>query len=272
MTKRSPIKRQFYKTKMCPMLINTGGCSKGENCSFAHSQAELRPEADLRCTKLCRSVEEGFTCDTDNCPFAHCREELRATVEVRATKSCPEGKDCRIQNCRFGHDETDPREYEECGTRTPSERSAYSCASRDAEPPSPLSQYREVNNQDSRAPHRVVDATGSSSSSSEEAVQHAVHLVTPYTDAAVAFSGFEPDSPQSRAPRRVAEATDSRASMEQPESAEPHQYVLHTAAPVATSHEVDGQPLRRLKGMFYATDPSALQKQFEGAEPRRYSE
>jgi len=32
---------QFYKTKLCPYL-KTNNCIKGVNCSFAHSEAELR--------------------------------------------------------------------------------------------------------------------------------------------------------------------------------------------------------------------------------------
>eukprot|EP01017_Pseudomicrothorax_dubius_P034324 TRINITY_DN4691_c0_g1_i5.p1 TRINITY_DN4691_c0_g1~~TRINITY_DN4691_c0_g1_i5.p1 ORF type:complete len:336 (-),score=72.77 TRINITY_DN4691_c0_g1_i5:50-1057(-) len=32
-----------YKTEICRNFMNFGGCNRGEGCSFAHSEAELRP-------------------------------------------------------------------------------------------------------------------------------------------------------------------------------------------------------------------------------------
>lgn len=52
------------------------------SCSFAHSQSELNQPPDLRCTKLCPSLEGG-ECFGEACPFAH------SAYELRGLRLCP---------------------------------------------------------------------------------------------------------------------------------------------------------------------------------------
>lgn len=45
---RSPQKRRFYRTRLCPFHFKKGSvCKEGENCSYAHSFLQLRPSVDL---------------------------------------------------------------------------------------------------------------------------------------------------------------------------------------------------------------------------------
>eukprot|EP00928_Gymnodinium_smaydae_P021092 TRINITY_DN18203_c0_g2_i1.p1 TRINITY_DN18203_c0_g2~~TRINITY_DN18203_c0_g2_i1.p1 ORF type:complete len:285 (-),score=39.61 TRINITY_DN18203_c0_g2_i1:226-1080(-) len=68
---------RFRKTVMCS-FYNMGRCMRGENCSFAHGDQDLRQKPELRNTRLCsRFFSTGNCRDGAMCPFAHSKDELR---------------------------------------------------------------------------------------------------------------------------------------------------------------------------------------------------
>lgn len=71
----------LHKTRMCRYNA-TSRCTFGENCRFAHSVQELRPQPDLRRTKLCPRFQGLGTCDDSSCSFAHSSEELRMAARA----------------------------------------------------------------------------------------------------------------------------------------------------------------------------------------------
>jgi len=80
--------QDFYKTQMCPQLP-VGTCYKGEACTYAHSEAELRKKPDLSKTKLCEAFMKGGSClNQDKCPFAHGTYELKSTPDFFKTALC----------------------------------------------------------------------------------------------------------------------------------------------------------------------------------------
>jgi len=74
---RKKMTRLCAKTKLC-MLHTRGMCRKGEACSFAHHQEELRPLPDFARTKLCPLVRANGACADPVCRYAHDESELRA--------------------------------------------------------------------------------------------------------------------------------------------------------------------------------------------------
>jgi hypothetical protein len=76
----------FYKTKICPYFLQ-GNCLKGNKCSFAHTNEELRKAPNLQKTKLCHNFMLG-KCQKSNCPFAHGDKELKATPDFYKTSIC----------------------------------------------------------------------------------------------------------------------------------------------------------------------------------------
>ena len=119
------------KTVMCKNWTESGSCSYGDKCSFAHSEEQIRSSREQRIialnplykTTLCKQFTEGEYCELgDNCHFAHGQDELRV---VRADKvdhsadplyktvlcnkweevegSCEYGDSCRFAHGEFGH-------------------------------------------------------------------------------------------------------------------------------------------------------------------------
>jgi len=74
---------------MCTIMSNTGMCSRGENCSFAHSQAELAQHRQLDPnykTAICRVWKQHGWCEkNDGCIFAHGPNELRPKGATNST-------------------------------------------------------------------------------------------------------------------------------------------------------------------------------------------
>lgn len=66
---------RVYKAAWC-VFHARGKCTRGNNCSFAHSAEELRQLPDLRKTKLCNAFLGG-QCSNNNCSYAHGLQELR---------------------------------------------------------------------------------------------------------------------------------------------------------------------------------------------------
>eukprot|EP00931_Biecheleriopsis_adriatica_P073368 TRINITY_DN47666_c0_g1_i1.p1 TRINITY_DN47666_c0_g1~~TRINITY_DN47666_c0_g1_i1.p1 ORF type:complete len:380 (-),score=84.21 TRINITY_DN47666_c0_g1_i1:258-1397(-) len=96
---------QLHKTKFCLYHLK-GACQFGDNCSFAHSCAELQATPDLRKTRLCINFFEGPGCNDPHCTFAHCEEDLRSTDMFYKKTLCmwnEKGKCRNGDQCRFAH-------------------------------------------------------------------------------------------------------------------------------------------------------------------------
>lgn len=65
----------FRKTKLCPRVAKSGFCP-AKNCSFAHTNNELRPLPNFQKTALCFNYKKG-KCTDVNCRYAHGDDELR---------------------------------------------------------------------------------------------------------------------------------------------------------------------------------------------------
>jgi hypothetical protein len=78
----------FLKTKMCPRLES---CSLGKNCSFAHSDKELRPLPQFKKTAICYNYRRGKCLDPE-CRFAHGEEDMigySPVALVQPRRICP---------------------------------------------------------------------------------------------------------------------------------------------------------------------------------------
>jgi len=64
------------KTKMCKFYL-ANKCDRGDECSYAHSQEELRIPPDLAGTQLCPVILEGRACKNICCRFAHSATEVK---------------------------------------------------------------------------------------------------------------------------------------------------------------------------------------------------
>mmetsp|Transcript_39654 Transcript_39654/g.84586 ORF Transcript_39654/g.84586 Transcript_39654/m.84586 type:complete len:573 (-) Transcript_39654:280-1998(-) len=84
----------FHKTAMCKFHLRQS-CSKGPDCNFAHSQEELQPLPNLRCTRICPSLIKSGRCDEVGCRFAHRKEDIRqaslCTLEETSAVGEPSG-------------------------------------------------------------------------------------------------------------------------------------------------------------------------------------
>lgn len=106
------IKKQFFKTKMCPFQKNKNYCLNESSCHYAHSIEELKPMPDLRNTKLCDFVKKKIPCRDINCTFAHDIDTLKPSVHLATYKStiCSfwgKGKCFNGNKCRFAHGNED---------------------------------------------------------------------------------------------------------------------------------------------------------------------
>lgn len=114
----SLIKKQFFKTKMCPFQKNKNYCLNESNCHYAHSIDELKPMPDLRNTKLCDYVKKKIPCRDENCKFAHDIDTLKPSVHLATYKStiCSfwgKGKCFNGNKCRFAHGTEDMKTNEQ---------------------------------------------------------------------------------------------------------------------------------------------------------------
>lgn len=103
--------QSFYKTKICPFLLS-GHCSKGEKCSYAHSQSELKDLPNLKKTKVCQQFQLGKCQMGSRCSYAHGDVELRFTPEFYKTSLCTAFQKGTCQNgdkCRYAHGDSDLR-------------------------------------------------------------------------------------------------------------------------------------------------------------------
>lgn len=85
-----------YKTAMCRNMVDTGSCSRGDGCSFAHCSSELRVKKpmdnqnaikrkrDNAKTMLCQNFSTFGECQYgDNCMYAHGEEDLAINKRQR---------------------------------------------------------------------------------------------------------------------------------------------------------------------------------------------
>lgn len=71
----------FYRTRMCPSLVDTGSCPYGEKCSYAHSEQQLR---------------EGVTKTTSNAAsFAHSPPAI--TSKAKQKPQAHAGRQTKLQ-------------------------------------------------------------------------------------------------------------------------------------------------------------------------------
>eukprot|EP01017_Pseudomicrothorax_dubius_P047141 TRINITY_DN8415_c0_g3_i3.p1 TRINITY_DN8415_c0_g3~~TRINITY_DN8415_c0_g3_i3.p1 ORF type:complete len:235 (+),score=15.30 TRINITY_DN8415_c0_g3_i3:100-804(+) len=101
----------FYKTKICP-LFKLGSCYRGEECTFAHSEDDLREMPNLAKTKICENFLKGSCREGMRCRFAHGEHELRSTPDLFKTAICfswAQGRCIAGDRCRFAHGEEDLR-------------------------------------------------------------------------------------------------------------------------------------------------------------------
>jgi len=78
--------RYFLKTKFCKFHLQ-GLCSRGAACGYAHHRAELKPLPDFFRTRLCPMMLQSGCCeDGDKCRYAHHKDDLRKAV-LRRTKA-----------------------------------------------------------------------------------------------------------------------------------------------------------------------------------------
>ena len=77
---------QLYKTRICS-FYDAGRCGLA-NCKFAHGACQLKNAPNLKKTKLCFDFLRGCCPKGDSCSFAHCNEDLRVTEGVYKTQLC----------------------------------------------------------------------------------------------------------------------------------------------------------------------------------------
>lgn len=78
-----------FRTSLCKFYF-AGKCSRGEDCTFAHSKEQLLPLVDLRKGSLCFDFEFRGCCDNgDSCKFAHGKSDLRQPSLIRAPEQNP---------------------------------------------------------------------------------------------------------------------------------------------------------------------------------------
>jgi len=70
---------KFRKTELCRYYPK---CTKGQDCLYAHSEAELRVRPNFTKTRMCAGFRDGrCKLPASQCAFAHGREDLRPSGE-----------------------------------------------------------------------------------------------------------------------------------------------------------------------------------------------
>jgi len=101
--------RVKYKTEVCKYWAETGHCTFGDNCAFAHGKAEIRQKLHISSnykTKKCVQFHENGLCPYGiRCQFIHCaRKENQLNPALKSTSYaedlenidiwCTEDADC----------------------------------------------------------------------------------------------------------------------------------------------------------------------------------
>lgn len=71
---------QCFKTKRCRFWLE-GRCTRGNSCTYAHTDVELRVPPNLTKTKICARWRRG-TCENSasDCAYAHGQDDMRETA------------------------------------------------------------------------------------------------------------------------------------------------------------------------------------------------
>eukprot|EP00929_Paragymnodinium_shiwhaense_P030769 TRINITY_DN17379_c0_g1_i1.p1 TRINITY_DN17379_c0_g1~~TRINITY_DN17379_c0_g1_i1.p1 ORF type:complete len:462 (+),score=80.80 TRINITY_DN17379_c0_g1_i1:98-1483(+) len=72
---RAAANSAFTKTRLCRFYAK-GICKRGEGCTYAHTEAELRALPDVFRTKLCPLLSRTGRCMLVDCTYAHKEDEL----------------------------------------------------------------------------------------------------------------------------------------------------------------------------------------------------
>ena len=97
-----------YKTRLCATFEEKGECASGDDCCYAHGEAELRRIPKFKSkfglkSLWCSVLIKGGTCDFDDCSFAHSKDDLilhNANYKTHLCQSfarsgsCTEGEFC----------------------------------------------------------------------------------------------------------------------------------------------------------------------------------
>jgi len=88
----------FHKTKMCK-FNQTGSCTRGRDCAFAHSTLELQHLPDLYKSHLCVRFSLSGSCKKGvACPYAHGVQELRSVQNKHGKIVTPGKSEHRAMN------------------------------------------------------------------------------------------------------------------------------------------------------------------------------
>jgi len=88
----------FHKTKMCK-FNQTGSCTRGRDCAFAHSTFELQYLPDLYKTHLCVRFSLSGSCKKGvACQYAHGVQELRGVQNKRGKIVTPGKSEHKAMN------------------------------------------------------------------------------------------------------------------------------------------------------------------------------
>eukprot|EP00930_Biecheleria_cincta_P035517 TRINITY_DN24428_c0_g2_i1.p1 TRINITY_DN24428_c0_g2~~TRINITY_DN24428_c0_g2_i1.p1 ORF type:complete len:316 (+),score=47.68 TRINITY_DN24428_c0_g2_i1:79-1026(+) len=104
------LKQQSKKTQLCKFFAE-GTCARGPSCSFAHTQAEVRPRPDLTKTQFCVQFTTHGKCSFSwACKYAHSADELRSPEAIRSPNVTPSNctpklfRDCLLCAMEEEHD------------------------------------------------------------------------------------------------------------------------------------------------------------------------
>lgn len=89
----------FKKTRICK-FYQVGACTRGTACTFAHDTKELQPQPDFFCTKLCRNLVNTGACEDPECRFAHKKDQIRKSVNFKNGEGTRSGKPKTVQEVR----------------------------------------------------------------------------------------------------------------------------------------------------------------------------
>lgn len=85
------IKVKYYKLKLCDEYIKNKKCDKGDKCTYAHGEEEIR--------EMKKTCNYGLNCFNESCIFEHPK-----TWNPKDNKKiCNYGLNCFNDNCNFKH-------------------------------------------------------------------------------------------------------------------------------------------------------------------------
>ncbi|KEG01887.1 hypothetical protein YYE_03406 [Plasmodium vinckei vinckei] len=82
-----------------------GICARGNKCSWAHGELDVRPMPKFYKTRMCYTFLSGSYCEASKCTFAHTEEELRGSGKALrlCTKYFLDGYCSKADKCPMAH-------------------------------------------------------------------------------------------------------------------------------------------------------------------------